>query len=424
MIDNAKAGMEGVAKSLEQFGFECEIVEDQDRKDFSRKLESWADKTPTNSTVLVYFVGPMAEKEGELGFGRENSGDLMPVREVFESLSSNGGNSTRLVITRQGEPLPYKGEMPPGCLFAYADLGSLSPSPGRLPDLIAGLGAAGEYAKSTIPPGTTVSGEGSRAISSPDKFVEGKQAGDEWVNAGGMVFCWIPPGSFTAGSPEDLNWRYPDETQREVRIEDGFWMGKYELTKGHKIGNRDRLGVGHNVLPATGRHWDDGSRMVKNVLTDQEREAGRLPDGWQYHLPSGDQWEYAARAGTVSPFYFGEDVNGLVKHGNFADKSYYDTGDVFSFYADRVLDDGYKGIAPVGRFLPNPWKLYDMYGNAAEWCRDQQVRGGSYVSLKETCRSAFIDKRSSRDNQEFVGYRYVIQKNQTEPVEGNNDKKK
>ncbi len=422
LVDNAKSGMDGVAKSLEVFGFECEIIEDQGDKDFSRKLSSWADTTPTNSTVLVYFVGPMGEKNGELAFGKESSNDLTPIRQVFETLCSKGGNSTRLVVTRQGEPLPFKGELPPGCLFAYADLSSLSPSPGRLPDLVAGLGAAGEFAKSTIPAGVSVSGEGSRAISPPDKFVEGKKAGDEWVNAAGMVFCWIPPGSFTAGSRSDLPYRYEDEVQREVRIEEGFWIGKYELIKGHKVKSRDRLGVGDNNLPATGRHWDDGSRMAKKHLTEQEREAGRLPADWQYHLPSGDQWEYAARAGTGDPFYFGSDVGELVKHGNFADKSYYDTGDIYSFYADRVLDDGHPGIARVGRYLPNPWGLHDVYGNAAEWCRDQQVRGGSYVSLKETCRSAFLDKRGARDNQEFVGYRYVIQKNL--PEEKEQDKKK
>jgi formylglycine-generating enzyme required for sulfatase activity len=155
--------------------------------------------------------------------------------------------------------------------------------------------------------------------------------------------------------------------------------------------------------------------MISRTLTEDERKAGRLPEDWQYDLPSEEQWEYATRAGTSTRFYFGDDLNQLPQHGNFADKIFYDTKDTFSNHAHRTLDDGFAKLAPVGSFKPNPWGLHDVYGNIYEWCRDNGARGGSWITIPENCRSAYRDHYSSRDNQIYLGYRIVIQPNVPDP---------
>lgn len=156
-------------------------------------------------------------------------------------------------------------------------------------------------------------------------------------------------------------------------------------------------------------HHDDGKHMVMKTLTDEARAEDRLPEGWQYSLPTEEQWEYAARAGTTNRFYFGDDMRLLPLHANFGDKSYYDSGDIYSNSAHRTLDDGVVRLAQVGSCLPNPWGLHDVYGNVAEWCIDFGARGGGWASVPENCRSAYRDHYSSRDQQNYLGYRLVIQ---------------
>ena len=260
-----------------------------------------------------------------------------------------------------------------------------------------------------------MTGAGSQAISSRDKFVVGKKAGDEWVNRSGLVFCWCPPGRFIAGSPAGVAGRYPDEEQREVTISDGFWLSKFELAFGQPVANRK---AGRNALarhkldPMTMINHDDAKSMTRN-LTAAEQKAGRLPADWQYTLPTEEQWEYAARAGTTSTYYFGEDMEQLPLHANFGDKSYYDSLDIFSNAADRRLNDGFVKLAPIGSYRPNGWGFHDMYGNVAEWCINTAIRGGGWVSDPRNCRSAYRDSFSSRNEQNFIGYRLVIQKTPT-----------
>ncbi|MGC6465817.1 MAG: formylglycine-generating enzyme family protein [Akkermansiaceae bacterium] len=375
---------------LESLGFRCTISEPLSEKELRRKVEGWASNTPTNSTAVVYFDGEVKEmeynKEKTLGLVASND-RLVALPILTDYLVKRGGSRRNILIANSSFQPKLTAPLPDGCHFSYQSIKA----------------AAGEFG---------ISGKGSIAISPPEKFVAGRKIGDEWVNQRGMVFCWIPPGSYIAGSPEGTPGRFPDEEQRKVEIKEGFWMGKYEVTRSQSTRGVSRNSIGsHKNHPIEEMHWDDGRPMASRTLTQEERKAGRLPDGWQYDVPTEEQWEYAARAGRTTRYYFGDDMTHLPKHGNFADKSFYDSGDIFSNHAHRTLDDGFVKVAPVGSFAPNPWGLHDVYGNVAEWCRDHSARGGSWVSLPENCRSAYRDHYSSRNQQNYLGYRFVIQPN-------------
>lgn len=247
------------------------------------------------------------------------------------------------------------------------------------------------------------------------KFAPGQQAGNEWINGRGMVFCWCPPGRYIAGSPHDEPGRYADESQREVVIRQGFWIGKYEVTKEQWTGSniRNCVATDKNHPQDNANQSKDGGRALK-ALNEAEWKSGGLPPDWEYALPSEDQWEYAARAGTTTRFYFGDDITQLPKHANFGDRSYYETLDIYANSAHRTLDDGFAQLAPVGSFAPNPWGLHDVYGNLAEWCDNRATRGGSWVSFAENCRSAYRHPFGDRDREVFIGFRLIIRKKQTD----------
>jgi formylglycine-generating enzyme required for sulfatase activity len=90
-------------------------------------------------------------------------------------------------------------------------------------------------------------------------------------------------------------------------------------------------------------------------LTRLERSAGRLPDAWEYRLPTEAQWEYACAAGTTTIFSWGDDPSKAGEHAWYAGNS------------------ARKQPHPVGLKKPNPWGLYDMHGNVDEWVRDAWV---------------------------------------------------
>ncbi len=85
-------------------------------------------------------------------------------------------------------------------------------------------------------------------------------------------------------------------------------------------------------------------------LTQLEADAGRIPPGYHYRLPTEAEWEISARAGTTTAYYFGDDF-----------------GSISTF---EWADTGQYGVKPVGLKQPNPWGIFDMLGNNPEWCSD------------------------------------------------------
>ncbi len=189
--------LKALADSLEKRqGFHCEIVKNLDAKALKQTIESFAKSTPVRSTALVFFAGPVspASSGGQasatlLGIGSKNGGGYA-LDSVFEDLRTQGGSQTNLVVVDCPTPIAHELTIPKECFLAFTDAKTLETNA----DLIAKIKTDGKQVQSTLGKNFSLERQGSRAVASPDKFAPGKQAGDEWVNRRGMVFCWCPSG--------------------------------------------------------------------------------------------------------------------------------------------------------------------------------------------------------------------------------------
>jgi len=433
-------------------GFRTDSLENLKQQDFRKAIENWAATVPTNATAVIYFTGyalpgdvkgkadtclmPVdAKAQNERDAGSRGYG----VRELLDMLGSRCGAQNIIVLVDGSFAWPKQSfertgavamdDLPANTMLAFAaepghvveqNSGDLSPMATALTKQLShakvapinAIKASAAWVRSTLNESLTLAGQATQPIAAPTEFRKGVKAGDEWVNGQGMVFCWCPPGSYTMGSPDDMPGKFDDEAQSQVTFTEGFWISKYEVTireNPRKSNPRNMIGKEKNH-PVTMIHHGDGRSMARKTLTEAERKAGHLPADWEYDLPTEKEWEYAARAGSKSRFYFGDDISQLPLHANFADKAAYDSGDFYLNYAHRTLDDGSAEIAKVGSYKPNPWGLNDVYGNVAEWCAGQEIRGGSFLSTPENCRSAYRHHWPERNERNFIGYRFVIRK--------------
>ena len=249
-------------------------------------------------------------------------------------------------------------------------------------------------------------------------------------------FVRIPAGTFTMGSPTTEKERVDNETQHLVTLTKDFYMSKYEVTQREYLavmGNNPSYFTtndfnGKAITPDLNRpvefvSWNDATNYC-GKLTLSEKAAGRLPAGWVYRLPTEAEWEYACRAGTRTPFHYGNDLrSGMANfYGTFEYVG--GTGGVNNptgTYLARTM--------AVGSYAPNAFGLYDMHGNVYEWCLDwfgaypvgsvndprgpstgsvRVFRGGGWGYDAGNCRSAGRSIIDPGDWILLVGFRPVL----------------
>jgi formylglycine-generating enzyme required for sulfatase activity len=231
----------------------------------------------------------------------------------------------------------------------------------------------------------------------------------------------IPGGTFLMGSPENEAERLDREgPQHQVTVKP-FYMGKFTVTQAQWARVAVLPKIKQDLKPQPSR-FSGENRPVENVSwLDAQEFCARISKatGKKYSLPSEAQWEYACRAGTTTPFYFGNIITtDLVNYdGNYA-------------YGDAPKGKYRKQTTDVGSFPPNAFGLYDMHGNVWEWCLDDWVgnynnaptdgnvvtsqsgykllRGGSWYYNPSYCRSAYryYHFPDGRDNRS--GFRLVV----------------
>jgi formylglycine-generating enzyme required for sulfatase activity len=176
----------------------------------------------------------------------------------------------------------------------------------------------------------------------------------------------LPAGDFLMGSPEDEEGCSDDESpQHRVTIGYRFALGRYPVTydeydhfctaaKRKKPGDE---GWGRGRRPVINVSWLDAQAYVEWLAKETSKP---------YRLPSEAEWEYACRAGTTTPFSYGETI--------ITDQANYDSHYTYGKGAEGVYR--WRRTTEVGSFAANPWGLYDMHGNVWEWVED--VWHGNY----------------------------------------------
>jgi formylglycine-generating enzyme required for sulfatase activity len=260
-----------------------------------------------------------------------------------------------------------------------------------------------------------------------------------------LTLVWIPPGRFWMGSPETEPERRDQEGPQHLVQLQGFFLSQTPITQaqwrevagwkereGERWGrelkaNPSRFQGKDHLLPGESNtdhrpveqvSWHDAMEFCHRL----SRRTGRT-----YTLPSEAQWEYACRAGTTTPFGFGESISPELAN--------YD-GSVA--YADGPKGEYRRQTTPVGMFPGNAWGLQDMHGNVYEWCLDEWhgsyegapsdgrawledgegekskktgksrlLRGGSWDFFPGNCRSAYRVRLRPGHAYSYVGFRVV-----------------
>ncbi len=273
------------------------------------------------------------------------------------------------------------------------------------------------------------------------------------------VFCkltWIPAGEFIMGS---TGGHMDEAPASPVKIKKGFWMSRFEISNAmflqfnprHESRTEDRHGYQFGI---TGYDQDQPDQPAVRVSWEEAMDFCKWlaeKTGKKVSLPTEAQWEWACRAGTSSPFWYGNldtDFSKTANLGdamlaNFAASPYVqdwkaaaikDPGKYDNWIPqDPRFNDGGFITEPVGRYSPNPWGLHDMHGNAWEWTRsmykpypyddndgrnnvagssrdiERVVRGGSWYDRPFKCTSSYRVPYKQFQRIYNVGFRIIVE---------------
>ena len=239
------------------------------------------------------------------------------------------------------------------------------------------------------------------AVAPPAAAAEDVAPPKAWTNTLGMAFVLVPAGSFDMGSDSgDAD----EQPVRSMTIDKPFYVGQFEVTQAQW----------HAVMESDpGKFTDDPNRPVESVSWNDTQEfiakLNAMEPDTTYRLPTETEWEYAARAGSTAAYAFGDDAAQL---------------DAYAWYADNAGNITH----PVGEKQPNAWGLHAMHGNVWEWVQNRYgpypseaaaespgpppgnrrvLRGGSWLSPTEDCRSASRSHAHPAFRGAHVGFRLI-----------------
>ncbi len=243
-------------------------------------------------------------------------------------------------------------------------------------------------------------------------------------NSIGMEFVLIPPGTFEMGSPPEERGRHECEgPQRSVTITRPFYLSNYPVTQaqyeriiGRNPAHFNKAHGGGPDHPVEQVSWEDAVTFCEKLTElNAEAEHSRI-----YRLPTEAEWEYACRAGTTTPYYFGQSVGLKQVHFFGLDASVWAQAAGAAGKSEKVASHD-----------PNAWGLFDMHGNVLEWCSDwfsetwysegpdtdpmgpkqgwqRVVRGGSFSQFATDCRSASRLGRAPGSRLNTLGFRVAM----------------
>ena len=379
-LENPVRDAERVGRALEAVGFKVRIERNLTENAFVDLLDEFARDTRFASAAVFYYAGHGTVVGGENyllpvdleGAGRVKNNAIKVADVVgamqgrqnlvfLDSCRSPPSRRTRGTVVSRGLVAVGAADLGKQILIGYAT------APGQ-PALDGEARGNSPYAAALAEqlgtPGLDVSRMHRRVRNAVREATEGGQQpwmedslGEDfyfrhgnpppsgsWTSPLGMEFKWIPAGSFVMGSPQGEEGRFAAEVQHGVRISEGFWMGKYEVTQGEweaVMGSNPSYFESCGArCPVESVSWNDVQGFIAEL---NARESGK---GNRYRLPTEAEWEYAARAGTTG-----------ARHGVLGSIAWYE-------------DNSGGRTHPVGQKRANAWGLHDMLGNVWEWTAD------------------------------------------------------
>jgi formylglycine-generating enzyme required for sulfatase activity len=237
-----------------------------------------------------------------------------------------------------------------------------------------------------------------------------------------LAMVAIPGGSFEMGSPEDEPERYDNEGPQHTVTVPPFFISKYPITQAQWQAISQLPQHNRSLEPDPSRFIGSNRPVEYISWFDAVEFCDRLSThtGRDYRLPSEAVWEYACRAGTTTPFHFGETITPELANynGNFNLRA-----SPQGEYRQETTD--------VGSYPANAFGLRDMHGNVWEWCLDhwhdnyedpptdgsawltedqealRVLRGGSWSGFPRYCRSAYRGGNDPGIRDDYIGFRVV-----------------